>query len=204
MYEYSKHPMGQEAPPVAPAQPVALTISTPVGPKRRVGMRVMGPSGLEHSCNCYEDLPRDMVAAMVRPWATEFSTGLFGKKYECVCDPMWSTCPQDMRPVPASPDYAAKKQACNAFIADAKAKLPVAHLDIENEGFRLTVAQNIGRAFGLPESQVKKLRPAEFLTVVEERSRRSSGIWIVSALTVAAGGGYLLWSYLRGRKGKQR
>ena len=201
MYEYDSSGLGQqeEAPPAVSA-PVMQTVQTPIGPKSRVSTRIMGPSGLEHTCNCYEGLPRDMVAAMVRPWATEFSTGLFGKKYECVCDPMWTTCPPEMKPIPASPNYAEKKKACDAFIAEARAKLPEAQHDIENEAFRLAVAQNIARAFGVPESRVERMKPAEFLTVVEERSRRSRSIWILSAITVAAGGSFLLWNFLRGRK----
>lgn len=202
MYEYNSRPMGQDEDAGEAQRTHVFTIETPVGPRRRVAMRIQGPSGLEHTCSCYEDFPRDMVAAFVRPHAVEFSTGLFGKKYECVCDPMWTTCPPEMRPIPASPEYAAKKKECDAFIAESKVKLPEAQRDIENEQFRLEVARKIARAFGVSESRVEKIKPAEFLTVVEERSRRARGIWVLSAITVAAGGSLLLWQFLRGRKGQ--
>lgn len=202
MYEFDSRGLGQVAsePYSVVGTPTAQTVQTALGPLARVSLSLIGRSGLRHSCHCYEGLPRDAVAATVRPYAVEFSTGLFGKKYECGCDQMWSTCPTEMRPIPASPDYAEKKKACDAFIAEAKKRLPEAYHDIEDEQFRLAVAQNIGRAFGIPESKIATLKPAEFLTVAEEKSRRAAGIWALSAITVAAGGGYLLWSFLRGRK----
>jgi hypothetical protein len=184
----------------AASEAITWTIDTPIGPKKRVGMHIVGPSGLRHTCHCYEDLPRDMVAAVSRPYALEFATGLFGKRYECGCEPVWTWCPESMRPIPAAPDFATKKRLCEEYQQRSKKRLPEAYKDIEDEGFRLAIAQHLGRAAGLTEAQVERLDPAEFLTVAEEKSRRATGIWILSAITVAAGGGYLLWSFLRGRK----
>jgi hypothetical protein len=203
MYEYDIRGLGQaEQPQSGAAASEALTwiIDTPIGPRKRVGMHIVGPSGLRHTCHCYEELPRDMVAAIARPYALEFTTGFFGKKYECGCEPVWAWCPEEIRPIPAAPGFAKKKKQCEAYKQRAKAKLPESYKDVEDEGFRLAIAQNLGRAAGLTEDQVSRLKPAEFLTVAEEKSRRAAGIWTLSAITVAAGGGYLLWSFLRSRK----
>jgi hypothetical protein len=206
-YVRSYEGLGQEAAPApdpdAPT-PRFHMISGPEGTFERINMRVMGPAGLWNDVACYRNFPRETVAPMARPWSLEFDTGPLGDRFSCQTNVMWTTCPPSMQPIPYSPEYQAKKKECDAYKAMAKTKKAAAERDIENEGFRREIAQQIARAAGVPEWRLRFTGPAEFLTVVEERSRRARGIWVLSTLTIAAGGGYLLWKYLRARRGGER
>jgi hypothetical protein len=202
MYEYTRawDGLGQEA----EEQTARFqTVTGPEGAFDRVALKIMGPSGLWQECHCYRNFPRDVVAPRSRPWAMEFDTGALGERFSCQCDVV-TQCPPEMRPIPYSPDYKTKKAECDAYMARAKTMLPAAQRDIEDESFRGDVSLKIARAAGVPEWRLRFVEPAEFLTVLEERSRRERGIWVLSTITIAAGGGYLLWKYLRARRGEER
>jgi hypothetical protein len=204
MYEYTQSwdGLGQEA-TEEPQDARFQTVTTPEGTFERVALKIMGPTGLWQDCHCYRNFPRDMVAPRSRPWSMEFDTGALGDRFSCQCDVVMQ-CPPEMRPIPYAPDYKAKKRECDSYQARAKTMLAAAQRDIEDEGFRGDVAMKIARAAGVPEWRLRFVEPAEFLTVLEERSRRERGIWVLSTITIAAGGGYLLWKYLRARRGEER
>jgi hypothetical protein len=178
-------------------------ITGPEGTFERVSLKIMGPAGLYNDCACYRNLPREARAGVVRPWSLEFDTGPLGDVFACQCNVI-TRCPPSMQPIPYSPNYAAKKKECDAYVATAKTKKAAAQRDIEDEGFRQEVAQQIARAAGVPAWRMRLTGPAEFTTVLEERERRGRGIWILSTLTIAAGGGLLLWKHLRDRRGGKR
>lgn len=198
--------LGEEVPP-APDEdiptPVFHTITGPEGTFDRVSLKIMGPAGLLNDCACYRNFPREIVAPMARPWSLEFDTGVLGDRFSCQCNVV-TQCPPSMRPIPGSPEYREKKKTCDAYRVNVKTMKAAAEHDIEDEGFRQEVAQRIARAAGVPGWRMRFTGPAEFLTVVEERERRSRGIWVLSTLTIAAGGGLLLWKYFRGRRGGER
>jgi hypothetical protein len=201
MYEFTKsrYGLGQDD-----DGPTSVKMQkTPVGTFQRIQTGLTGPSGLVQSCQCYKNSPREGVSTLSRPWTLEFDTGPGGDRFVCGCETVTTGCPESMRPVPYSPDYASKQKQCEEWKKAAREKKPEADRDIENEQFRLQLAQKMARAAGVPEWRINLIRPAEFLTVVEERSRRGQAVWIFSTITIAAGGGFLLWKYLRGRRGRK-
>jgi hypothetical protein len=178
------------------------TVSGPRGTFERVSLKIMGPSGLYNDCACYKNFPRETVAATARPWSLEFDTGPLGDRFSCQCNVV-TRCPPSMQPIPYSPQYREKRRECDAYEARARTMRSAAYRDIEDEEFRQEVAHQIARAAGIPDWRLRFTGPAEFLTVVEERSRRARGIWVLSTITIAAGGGLLLWKYLRARRGRE-
>lgn len=142
---------------------------------------------------CYHNAPREEVLREMVPYTMEISTP--GNNFICIGNPI-QECPESVHrgTDPKDPwrqrQCAAWRQTWERQAADI----------IASQDFRDQVTENILNIAGIPAWQRALAKPAEFIQVLEEREGRERAIKIASILALAAGGGVILWSYLKGRK----
>jgi len=144
---------------------------------------------------CYQNAPREEVLREMVPYTMEISVP--GNNFICLGNPI-QECPESVHrgTDPKDPwrqrQCAAWRQTWERQAADI----------IASQDFRNQVTENVLNIAGISAWQRVLAKPAEFLQVVEERERRERSIKILSVLAFAAGGGVILWTYLRSRKEK--
>jgi hypothetical protein len=149
------------------------------------------PEGM--SCHCYEKMAREMIAPVAHPYSLEVNT--LGRDFKCTCNPTM-VCPESVhRGVSTRDPWRA--HVCKQWIDQTK---ETASRVIASEEFRSQMARAVAKAGEIPGWQQLFMQPAEFTEVLEEREARERPIIIVGVLAIAAGGGFLLWKFLRGKR----
>jgi hypothetical protein len=157
----------------------------------RPGQSEALPEGM--TCTCYEQMGRGIIAPVTLPYSLEVKT--LGKHFKCACNPRMQ-CPESVhRGVSTRDPWRA--EVCRGWINDTKR---VATQMIEGEEFRAQMAKAVAKGGEVPGWQQLFMAPAEFTEVLVERERRERPIMILGVIAIAAGGGFLLWKYLRGRE----
>lgn len=148
------------------------------------------------SVRCYQNAPREQILTRQVPYTMEISYP--GGNFVCIGNPTTAflTCPESVHQN-ADPKDPWRIRQCAAW----KEALPQQMADlVATEDFRKQVTDNILNVAGISAFGKLFAKPAEFVQVVEERERREGAIKVVSILALAAGGGVILWKYLKRRK----
>lgn len=157
----------------------------------RPGQSEALPEGM--TCTCYEQMARELIAPVTMPYSLEVKT--LGKHFKCACNPRF-VCPEAVHRN-ASPRDPWRAHVCSQWINDTKR---AASQMISSEEFRTQMAKAVAKGGEVPGWQQLFMAPAEFTEVLVEREGRERPIMILGVLAIAAGGGFLLWKYLRGRE----
>jgi hypothetical protein len=145
---------------------------------------------------CYHNAPREEVLRKQVPYTMEISVP--GNNFICISNPD-QTCPESVHQGTDIKDPWRQRQ-CAAWKQDWEQQ--AANI-IASEGFRNQVTENILDLAGISGWRRWFTKPAEFLQVLDEKERRERAIKIMALLTFAAGGGTILWTYLRNKKGER-
>jgi hypothetical protein len=90
-----------------------------------------------------------------------------------------------------------RAHVCGQWIQDTQR---TASQLISSEAFREQIAKAVAKGGQVPGWQQLFMAPAEFTEVLEVREARERPLIILGVVAIAAGGGFLLWKYLRGRE----
>ena len=142
---------------------------------------------------CYHNAPREQVITGMVPYTMEISAP--GNNFICNGNPS-QECPESVYQN-ADPKDPWRQRQCAAWKQGWEQE--AANI-ISTQGFRDQVTQNVLTLAGISGWRRWFAKSAEFIQVLDERERRERGIKIFALVTVAAGGGVVLWKYLQNRK----
>jgi hypothetical protein len=157
----------------------------------RPGQSEVLPEGM--TCTCYEQMAREAIAPVTHAYSLEVNT--LGKKFKCACNPRM-VCPESVHRGAAVRDPF-RAHVCGQWIQDTQR---TASQLISSEAFREQIAKAVAKGGQVPGWQQLFMAPAEFTEVLEVREARERPLIILGVVAIAAGGGFLLWKYLRGRE----
>lgn len=144
--------------------------------------------------HCYENMPREQIVARQVPYTMELSVP--GRSFVCIGNPN-QDCPASVHRG-TDPKDPWRQRQCAAWRTDWERE---AAGIIASQAFRDQVTTNILNAAGITGWRRWFTKNAEFVQVLDEKERRERAIKIAAVVALAAGGGAILWTYLRPKAG---
>jgi hypothetical protein len=142
---------------------------------------------------CYHNAPREEVLRKQVPYTMEISVP--GNNFVCIGNPN-QECPESVHQNADIKDPWRQRQ-CATWKQDWERQ---AADIIASEGFRNQVTENVLNLAGISGWRRWFTKPAEFIQVLDEKERRERAIKIMALVAFAAGGGAILWTYLKDKK----
>jgi hypothetical protein len=144
--------------------------------------------------HCYENMPREQIVARQVPYTMELAVP--GRSFVCIGNPS-QDCPASVHQGTDPKDPWRQRQCATWRETWERQAADI----IASEAFRTQVTENILSVAGVSGWRRWFTRGAEFVQVLDERERRERVIKIAAVLALAAGGGAILWTHLRGSSG---
>lgn len=141
-------------------------------------------------CTFYQNSPRELVVQMSKPYTMEISTPR--DHFIGFCHPNVA-CPEEIHQGASVRDPWRGRQ-CAAWKQQWEQQ---AAGIIADEEFRKNVTERVLDVAGITGTDRYRVKPAEFLEVVQERETRERPVKLIAFIVLAASGGILTFGYVR-------